>query len=504
MKKFYLFFLFLFSFISISSISVSAETIEYKNIITDESTIEEDFNILKLDLEDFFIPKKYKVNKWYVVAMSESYVDDKIQTYFYLYNPTLYKDNFPSLYIDYSINNVEDSFIVTKYLECLDLKGIYKVKGFSYSYIKKVDILLTEIEHVLYDYSVDLDPNEDVPLIERYNFNTDFEANIEHSLLRNSFNLELKYNSTLIIEEYDVVEIEIFEDNNFINFWDDLWSFGKDGTLLAYFYNFNFPDRIKPEKINYAKFYYVYEEFEEVVLDGSAWEDGTLKELGFNSRYVPYKNSLSKEKIINEYNDDSKTLRVNKNSQELTFPTFYLGNRIVDKQFGSLKVDLDSSYFDYDCSVLLDTTIKESNKLIEQIMGYGNHTATKYHYTTLNDIELLELKYTTDGVFYKCQVVNKPVDNEDIISGDATDNNNDSGWDLFLEWFINNFPMSMAYIGLLLALIIVGISLFPMMIPYIPKILITLFKVIKWLILLPFKILKSIIKAIINIFKGKK
>ena len=62
MKKIYLVFLFLLSF-SLFTISVSAETVNYNNIITDDTSIEEDFKVLGMEINDYYIPEKYDYKK---------------------------------------------------------------------------------------------------------------------------------------------------------------------------------------------------------------------------------------------------------------------------------------------------------------------------------------------------------------------------------------------------------------------------------------------------------
>ncbi len=480
-------------------IIAKAEEVKYGNLITDETTIEEDFKLLNIDINEYYKPTKYNYQKWYVIGMSEGYVDTEnyeIQTYFYLYNPSEYgsSNNYmstvASIYLSYKIgeHGEEVKEYSTIKLDYNQEHLIYKVKGFTYDFKEREEINITAIKHYNFYGSG----------ITSY---SSFKAVANHSKL-NGFQVELSFNSTLIIEEYTVVEVEVHQDDNFINGWNSFWS-GKDPSVLVYFYNFNFPDHIEYDSVEYAKFQYDYL---------TVYEKIWTKQNSYGGEWVPderyskdcIKNIKNQEKVISEYRNDSKTLRVNNNSQELTFPTFFLGNRVTAKQFGTLKIEeSDEHLFDYDCSILLDSTHKTRHD------WYGNGPSGKLNqhymeldYTTLDKVEILELHYKNDGILYKCQVVNKPVDNEDFDKVDTTPP--ESAWTKFCNWFKDRFPWSLLIFAAPVLVIVVAIF-FPHIFSLILNFLIEGFKYIisalQWLLKTILKIITFPIWIIIRIFK---
>lgn len=397
---------------------VSAEEITYQNVITDDTTIEEDFEILGMEIEDYYIPKSYDYDKWYVIAMSEAYIDKEIQTYFYLYNPAGLVV-IPPLRINYSISEGEVLKTDLTILEYDAEHGYLKANGFKYSYRESCTI---GISSILSEYEED-DPINSGEVIKTYREDSsDFKASLTHSLLNESFGIELNFNSTLVIDTVEVVAIEVKKDDNFINNWNSFWSV-EDTSMYVYFYNFNFPDYIKYDSVEYAKFQYDYVNYHEVIY---------LDSLDFtpSTDYADYniKEIVSRETVIQEYNNDSRTLRVNKHSQELTFPTFYLGNRIEDNQFGTLKVSGELDSFNYDCSILLDSTYRYSERKYGYPKPMHRVPYDDVYYTGLDEIELLELWYKHDKVIYKCQIVGPTIDDEDIQNGTAQSPERELSW----------------------------------------------------------------------------
>lgn len=389
--------IFLFTF---SPLLVHAEEVKYGNLVTDESTIEEDFELLGLNIDDWYKPTKYDYNKWYVIAMSEAYVDDveyDIQTYFYLYNPVDVSSDVRDIDLDCIINGIEltcQGLILSYNSEHL----IYKIKGLVYDFCSTASIEVLEINY-----------NQNALICE-----SDFTAVANHSKI-NGFDVELSFNSMLVIEDFLAVEEDISQDNTFRNWWNTLDFPFNPTNMLVYFYNFNFPKHIEYDKVTYAKFQYDLVEYKKF----DKYDDT-------DDYYIDdYCIELSRDKIIEEYEEGNKTLRVNDTSMELTFPTFYLGNRVKDKQFGTLEVsNIDD--FDYDCSILLGSTYKRvvkeyGERLWDSLTVIGEFS----EYEQMDEIEILELHYENDGILYKCQVAGGKVDteepNEDFGQGNATD-----------------------------------------------------------------------------------
>ncbi len=387
-----------------SLFGASAEVVTYKNDITDETTIEEDFQILNIDINEYYKPTKYTYEKWYVIGMSEAYLGENIQTYFYLYNPTKYggadyMSTPASFTLNYAVNHEQEISVSATKLDYNSTHLIYKVKGFKYSFIETADIQITRIQH--YNLSGNGITSD-----------SGFQATTKHNRI-DGLQVELKFNTTLIIEEYKVVEIEVKQDDNFINNWNSFWDMGET-SMLVYFYNFNFPDHIKYDSVEYAKFSYYYNfYYEKVYLDSSDFSP--------SSDYSEFnkKELRNREMVVSEYDSSSKTLRVNKHSQEFTFPTFYLGNRIQDKQFGTLDVSGNLESFNYDCSVLLDSTFRTTNRDIDWPKPFHRVPYNNIDYTTLDEVEMIELHYMHEGILYKAQVVVPPVGEEDFDHGTA-------------------------------------------------------------------------------------
>ena len=71
------------------------------------------------------------------------------------------------------------------------------------------------------------------------------------------------------------------------------------------------------------------------------------------------------------------------------------------------------------------------------------------NYTTLDEIELIELHYKNDGVVYKCQVITQSVDNEDFVKGEATSSKPwyKDIWEFFI--LLGNFVLKIFGLGFL-------------------------------------------------------
>jgi len=465
------------------SATVSASEVTYKNLVTDDTTIEEDFKLLGMDINEYYIPKTYNYQKWYVVAMSESYNADRtIQTYFYLYNPTTH-EHLPELTFRYTLNGIQKTFKTDDFLEVDSTRNLYKVKGFIYEYCVKAEINITNIHHY---YEEALLEDGDW-YTESYNSESNFKATNQHSLANQDVTMELNYNSTLIIEEYNVVRVVVEQEDNFANNWSSWWSHEKE-YLNLFFYNFNFPDRVEYDTVEYAKFKYDYVYYDSFEL----------------TSFGIYKNENKRVTEIKPYYPDTKTLRVNDKSLEMNFDVFYLGNRYADGQFkfDGYEITGDLSYFDCDCSILLDSTYMFGNtwtslsaptkyKDIEVDSTWRG--AVLYEYTMLDDVEMLELHYRNDGILYECQVVSAPVDEDDFgnanVGSDTSDDDEESLLDKFIKWFKDNFPKSLIII-VVIAVAIIALCAFA------PHIVIGVFKglfsIVFYIVSLPFRLIGAI------------
>lgn len=489
MKKFYILFSSIIILLSVFAFNVYASELSFDNTINDESTISEDFEALGLKISDYYLSEKNTIDKWYCVAMAESVINANydIQTYFYLYNPTLSPNYYFTL--GYKLNDVT-SAVAAKNLQYDTTHGIVKVKGFEYEYTSLSKI---EINSIAWNLNGVNGTNS-----------SDFNATTKHSIKSGLIDIGMDFDTTLIIEDYNVVEVNVTADDNFINNWNEFWS-GEEISLNIYFYNFNFPDYIEYDSVEYAKFNY----------DREKWYDVNYTFPGFSGvgNHEPEQHTLKESNpITNEYFNRNKNgsintniLRVNKNSIEMNFDVFHLGNRYKDGQFTFTEdkiVSGDLDYFDRDCSILIDSTYKKVSIISGSVMGVGQKVGEASEYETLNQVELIELHYENDGVLYECRVIQSdgPVDNEDFGNVSVEDEKEKEWWEKFWDWLVENLPESaficIAAIILAPVLISLLISLItgslPAVLGGIVKVFKSLFKFIGWLIKLPFIILKFI------------
>lgn len=412
----------LLSLFMITPFVAAAEEVKYKNVITDTTTIAEDFEVIGLNLEEYYISSKYSYDKWYVVGMSEAYTESQnIQTYFYLFNPTKESGNFflqvKYFFIKYKFGE-NDTLNECKLsnISYDEEHNVYKVKGFKYDYSDNKEIYVDFVGYQANNGNT-------------FEYGSTFKSINTHSKI-DGFSVELSFDTMLVIENYKVVEENVIENKNFVNLFINSPWWSKDPTsMYIYFYNFDFPDHIEYDDVIYAKFEY----------DLVSYSGLDINE-AYESKYgnLESKSELSRETIIDEYSQKDNKLQVDKYSVELTFPTFYLGDRVKDKQFGELNIS-NPNDFKYDCSILLGATYEVKKDFIycENPMAYRPVYYTigeEYENQKFDDIEILELHYSNDGIVYKCQVAGGNVDtekpNENFGQGSATPppNKDDKGW----------------------------------------------------------------------------
>ncbi len=390
-------------FISFSmSLGASAETNYDIKIINDESSIQEDFAVLNLKLEDYspiFDETKNEsfehydnFDKWYVIGVGENFDKeaDRIQTYFYLYSPishqyqnssaTYYLRNIQSL--SYKLNGTEEVCSEIEFLDATEA-GIIKLKLFSYPYIERAEIEVSNM--ILYCCG------------KSKRVATTFKATATHSK-EDGFTIELGFDSTLILSEMEVVMVEVPKEhanffNIFADMWEEMWLGSK--SLYLTFYNFNFPNTVKPDSIEYAKFRY----------------DSIYRQMTMRNGIIT-SNVENRQEVIKELEPGTHTFKANGRSAELEFETFVLGNRISKGEFGYLKfTDEQKEKFKYDCSILLESHINTFQ--VSTVDDYITFTTSKS--TRIENIDFLELWYRKDGILYKCQIATPTIDDPDLI-----------------------------------------------------------------------------------------
>ena len=468
-----------------STLDLSAATLSYNNVITDESTIEEDFKVLNMDISNYYQLDE-PIQKTYIVGYSEAIVEnDYIQSYIYVYR-SYQCDNAKSITfgnISYSINNKEYDLD-----SCYELQSIggylYKLKGFKYSYIKNVDIKITV------DNLVAIFQENSYAYKKEYEANcNEFEVSISHSQISDNapFEMEIDFDSVLIIDEMQLVKVnvqpELFESCSFAGWWNTFWDLDHK-ELYMHFYNFNFPDNIDVDSIEYAKFEYDY------VYYWHKYDYGLINTIDQTTE-------KSRERKLKEYLPGTNKFETYNQSGELEFETFTLGNRITKGEFPSYVgfSDSEKALFNYDASVLLDSSVRKKT---------GNIVCYDEYYYQLENVDFLELHYMNDGILYKCQIITEDVGtpNNPEIPVDGDDPSEEkTPWDIFLEickkvvdWFVNNWPYSLYLVLGIIVVLIVAFSLGgPQLIV---KLVIEFFKYIVkgivWILCLPVNIIKLI------------
>lgn len=380
--------------------------------ISDDSTIEEDFILLQLNITEYYsLPTKYE--KWYVVGMAESYLEDynKIQTYFYLYNPTKYGfgADYLSTVSDFNLtataNGVKQLCSGMK-LDYNQEHCLYKVKGFTYDFVATAKIRVSKIQHHnMQGLGITSDSN--------------FFATVNHSKL-NGFNVELSFNSTLLLEEYEAVSIQIPKNSSIFEDFKDMFSSEYYAPTNMVFYNFNFPNNIKPDKILKAVFNYDFVTYDDATPGGG-------EVVSKREEIRPQINSYGEynEEDLGVYTPGTFKYKASGGSTELSFETFVLGNRVTKGEFGYVDMTGLESKFNYDASVFLGTTSLYEFKTIFQ-------EVKRKVYTRFENIEFIELSYEKDGIVYRCQVVSKPIDEPEP----ETPNKKPDLWDKVKEFLI--------------------------------------------------------------------
>lgn len=482
-------------------IKVGAKQTEFIEPITDETCITDDLNVLGVDTSSYKVSSKtIGFNKIYVVAVGESYNPslNEIAIYLYFFIPFNYLnvEDISFVSVDYKLNSETLKSFSFDNVKWNDMnydseKQLFKIKAFSINDFKTFNLSITNIS-----YSIGEEENK---------CSSDFKCNVSCNFIQSDnmihYYILSDYDKTIIIDDIQVVKIRL-KDKNLWNgwndFWDRLWT-DKTDYFDFYFYNFNMPDDIKYDDIVYSKFNYDYYKVE------------GAKNTVF-SMIDEYENIVSIESKEKEYyaydmagHKVTKTCNINNESVEMTLPIFYLGNRVLDSQFGELTrlyetSDIDSKLFDYDCSILLDTTSAQTQRISRSVMGQAMNVGYYYVETKFDNIELLELNYKYDGKEYECQVVSKVIDDSEVEKIEPKEKNDFYDFmNDFIElfnsiknsdlatWFVGNFPNS-------LYLIIMIIILLPIILSFMPNIIVALFKLIVKFVTLPLKALKLIIK----------
>lgn len=480
---------------------IRAADFSIKDKITDTSSIERDFKVLNINIDDYH-PFDDKANiaqdiqtKLYIVGYSERYIDEEnVQCYLYVYYPYAKKNpikQFDSnlLFYDETIYNIKQGVVFDEH--CLA-----KIKIFTRPVKEEDQISIQSIKLFNYNYSRDY-----TNWLVEYRCSSDsdgFVIQTKHP--ENQEYVNISYMGTMIIEEYMVVKVSISEDDNFFNAWNSILEGGYEHYLDVYFYNFNFPKDITVDNILSAKFNYDYHHIYKNESNAINDEKHYFKDLTdfYKAEIEPRRDQ--------EYTPGKKILRVNNNSVELDFDTFYLGNRVKDEKFyfKNKISDIDEEKFDYDCSILLDSTFRKEKWYYHYpnpLIAVGEICGYKTEYTTLDDIEFIELTYDYKGTVHKKQIAAPSVDESEIVEGGTIEDVPKSLFDQIID-FLKTLFEGMGFnwnVVVMWFYIIVGVVAFILLFSILGKL-----SILVKIIVFPFKMIGQAVNFIKNMFSKRK
>ena len=397
MKKLITFLFLIVTFLTVN-ITISANEVEFKNIINSDSRLEDDFKNLNLDVNDYIVTDN-SLFKFFVVGYAEEILNSiGTQSYVYLYQPHPYDyTNLEEIRLFYNINDVDYSYTISSnHIDFYQNHGLFKLKAFSYPMLTNAKIKFSKIEYVELRETINTDEYEEVVT----SFDSNFECDVVHENTNDSIKISMNFDSVIVLEEYAAYQVVVHSEDS-PNWVEELFSTKSNPFFRVYFYNFNFPEKYKnTDKVYKAVFSYDLIKYEAVYERDSISSDNYSGLVEYTEEKVP---------IVEEYTEKSNTIQVDDKSQVLDMPTFYLGNRITDKQFGSINMDYFEANFDYDCSVLLGAYLDDSYKY-GIANKYSHHEGQK-----IDNIEMLELHFHCDDRDYSCQVVSEPIDPTPIV-----------------------------------------------------------------------------------------
>lgn len=523
--------LFILATILFSITTIYAKEVEFTDPITDDTNILDDLDVLGVDIS-FYTTGTISQKKAYVVAIGENYTleTDTIQTFMYFFIPYNFEDinNVQFKKIDYILEGISNKTHLFEKQSWIDGKNydsthhLFKVKGFQLSRFASFEVEITKIQFEDIEYSEPINSGYDADeYISTYESESSFKSNISCTINKENgqtlYSINNYFDMTIVIDDVEVVVVDISEDykgiinllsgGEFVGPLSRLLGDYENKGICAYFYNFNIPDNVKIDSIEYAKF-----ELDKYNVSGS----GMFSLDSFNNFTTPYKlwktvytNKVEErykpnfyiekdleENIIHEVYPGDKTFKIGGNAYESKIENFYIGNRIIDNKLGSIdleskKVDGDLSSFNMDCSILVDITeyVYQEKPSI--------HLYYDFEYETLDNIELIELHYKYNGKLFKCQVVSDPVNSKDFNEVNVQPKNEvDDFFQNIFNFFKSNWKSILIIGGIVILCILLAPSVIFYVVKFIAWIFKMLFKILIKIIIFPFKLIKEIVKGI--------
>ncbi len=455
MKKIlYAILFFLTGFLCLSS---SAAVVEYDiEAITDETTIEEDFEKLGLKYSDYKLnaSSKGKVVKAYqehqneeqfVVAVAESRQDSSLITsYIYVYNALFNTNNYvKNIQMRISFNNgVPVEYRYEDSVKTLDL--VLEDKSVD---LMKFKIQKFKSDVVQRKYTITINKGPEDP----------FEATYKTTILESekivcdSFN----FNSYLYITADEVVPVILKQNKTMFPGYmgkglQQLMGMNPYEYVVVYFYNFSSDkqiDKIESATMKWEQHMernkYTYPVEIPPIFMGPlyAWTDWSLHFGNLVTDTEAYNHESKKEVLtpkIKEYKFLGQPLRMNAFCTPASDRLKELGN------YGDTLSEADKKRFsNYDHSIMFTagqwTDTRSS--------GWGSSGSGTMTTLMVEQASLVSLSYTAKGVRYNAYVgdpdgPDDPKNPYNPIDPSKPKQPNKNLWELFREWFLNNMPVS--------------------------------------------------------------
>lgn len=388
---------------------VNAAELDGEYLFTDTSDPLEDLRKLGIDPTLYFLTEENQefTDKWYVIGISESFdYTNTVSNYVYLYNPYTawysnidlslefkYRGGTYTLYSpDSSFGNYNESpLIAPESCSVGYLNGIYKFKI-------KMGITGRESERY-YSFGNIRHKNKNGEVITNNCsfFNATFNDRKNGDIVESSFSI----NSMVFIENDEIFSIMLFDDN--LSWWEGFKShYGFDAIPQLFFYNFS--TNVDIDEIVYAKVIYdaVYYRYMTDMGDHGRWEK-VPTHTNYPDMYYGFLSEYGATREIKQgtYSYDWGGV----GTYEFDYFHTPASERFTDGEFNSFKNQgLDQEKFSsYDHSILF------------HIGGVkGAVLDSLQFYTTIENMQLVELHYLKDGVLYRAYIVDGDGNDENI------------------------------------------------------------------------------------------
>lgn len=424
-------------------------------IFNDNSFIADDLEKLGLDVSDYILKADSNYDKTDIIAISESYLDNgnfkSIVNYVYFYNPCRLIDDVEYISVKYNDSILKTSCYLVSYYS---LKNISKYK---------IDLKVPSLSDIEREYCITgYSDKKDSYL---YNFDCVFK--------QDGSNIDLNYDSYIFItgkELFDYVpyvdwtEKKKYVSNDLSEYYEydnnaskSFWTCSSEyDYILADFVFLNFDTNKEIDCINEIdlsfKLYsfwtendWWFNEFEDRILSVDKMPVSELELVDdYSSNYLTLyndNNTFKRQSNINNWD----SLKCPTNFHNFEVPSKNRLNNFSNSDFydnlreekllnSSSGYSARESFENRQCSILID--------ILPVAINYYTNFVGEYLKYTIRDLSVMRINYTTGMKVYNAR----------CNSGALIDSVNSNivpktWWDVFIEWFTDNFPYSVLIIG---------------------------------------------------------